>query len=207
MRHRSRGQTIVFAAIAMVALVGGLAMVVDTGMFFVIQRNFHSAADAGALAGAWHNPICPSASNCLTSPGVPAMVGTSVGTPPTCTTPPPVGTAPSCAPCDGTPGFAACDVALANANSVKPLCNGAVHATVAVGTTLVRPSNVNVIVVTVECDAGYSFGRILGLFTKHISASAAAAIGDRDTNGDMTDFTSNPVCAVPDQCRIARLIE
>jgi hypothetical protein len=73
---------------------------------------------------------------------------------------------------------------------------------------------VNTIVVTVECDAGYSFGRILGLNTKRISASAAAAIGDRDLNGDMTDFTADPATAnlactptTPDMCRIARLIE
>src|SRR5258707_15382587 len=101
MRHRSRGQTIVFAALAMVALVGGLAMVVDTGMFFVIQRDLHSAADAGALAGAWHQPICPNAAGfappCLTSPATPLMTGTIVGSPASCTTPPPVGTPASCA--------------------------------------------------------------------------------------------------------------
>src|SRR5207253_5140984 len=58
-RHaRQRGQTIVIAAVAMVAIVGGLAMVVDAGMFFVVQRQFQAAADAGALAGAWYGPVC-----------------------------------------------------------------------------------------------------------------------------------------------------
>jgi uncharacterized membrane protein len=203
MRHRSPGQTIVFAALAMVALVGGLAMVIDTGMFFVVQRDLHSAADAGALAGAWHDPICPNAVGyappCLTSPAAPAMAGT-----------------PPSASCDGTSGFPSCDVALANANTIKPLCSGVVHATVSTGTTLIRPSNVNTIVVTLECDAGYSFGRILGLGTKHISASAAAALGNRNaTNtptcintpvlsngGDMTNLSANAPCGY-----VARLIE
>ncbi len=210
MRHRSRGQTIVFAAIAMVAVVGGLAMVVDTGIFFVIQRDLHSAADAGALAGAWPNPVCVGGPPCLPAPATPPMVGTAPWA--SCATAPPVGTLPSCGRCDGTPGFPSCDVALANANSIKPLCGGVIQATVSVGTTLVRPSNVNTIVVTLECDAGYSFGRILGLGTKHISASAAAAIGNRNaTNppacnngGDMTDF--NPA-AIPFCGYIARLIE
>ena len=58
MRRRARGQTIVIAAIAMVAVVGAVAMVIDAGMFFVIQRQLQSAADAGALAGAWYDPIC-----------------------------------------------------------------------------------------------------------------------------------------------------
>src|SRR5438874_11464393 len=64
--HRQRGQTIVFAAIAMVAVVGGLAMVVDVGMFLMVQRQLQTAADAGALAGAWHDRICPATSaGCL----------------------------------------------------------------------------------------------------------------------------------------------
>jgi hypothetical protein len=87
---------------------------------------------------------------------------------------------------------------------------------VSTGTTLNRPTNVNTIVVTLDCDAGYSFGRILGLGTKHISASAAAALGNRNaTNtptcvntpvlsngGDMTDLSPNAPCGY-----IARLIE
>jgi hypothetical protein len=165
------------AAVAMVALVGGLAMVVDTGMFFVIQRQMQSAADAGALAGAWHKPICASDTACFGP--------------------------------DGSAQVVAREVALANAAALSELCIGGVNVPVpTAGTPLNRPVNVNAIVVTAECDAAYSFGRILGLSSKHISASAAAAIGDRDGNGDMGDFTMNPAgCTDPTQCRIARLIE
>lgn len=212
--HRQGGQTIVLAAIALVAVVGGLAMVIDTGMFFVIQRQFQSAADAGALAGAWHDPICPNAVGfappCIPSPATPVMVGTMVGSPQSCVAPPPVGVAPSCAPCLGPPGvYTACDVALANAESINPLCNGTLRVIVGTGTTLVRPSNVNVLVVFVQCDAGYSFGRILNLTTKTVSASSAAALGNRNATppacnngGDMTDLSASAACGY-----IARLIE
>jgi uncharacterized membrane protein len=176
-RHGASGQTIVIAAIAMVAVVGGLAMVIDAGMFFVIQRQLQSAADAGALAGAWYQPICLTPPGCRLSPPTAQSVAQSV--------------------------------ARANAETIKGLCGGNISVPPpASGTPLNLPRNVNAIVVTVECDAPYTFGRILGLTTpKHISASAAAAIGDRDANGDMTDFTTNPVCPDPDKCRIARLIE
>src|ERR1700738_4803833 len=68
-RHRQSGQTIVLAAVAMVAVVGALAMVIDAGIFFVVQRQLQTAADAGALAGAWHDPVCLSgAVGCLSGP-------------------------------------------------------------------------------------------------------------------------------------------
>jgi uncharacterized membrane protein len=171
-RRRERGQTLAIAAVSMVALVGALAMVVDTGMFFVIQRHLQTAADAGALAGAWYDPICPLGSiGCL----------------------------------EGSASTVAINVARANSDTIAPLCPGGITVLPPqTGTTLIRPRNVNTIVVTVECEASYSFGRILGLSPKHISASAAAAIGDRisATNGDITDFTGPGPNG-----RIARLIE
>src|SRR5690349_10894955 len=68
--QRQRAQAMAFAAIGMVSLVGAVAIVVDNGMFLVAQRQMQAAADAGALAGAWYDPICPSGqSGCLGSPG------------------------------------------------------------------------------------------------------------------------------------------
>lgn len=178
-RRRQRGQTIIMATIVMTAMLGAVAMVIDTGIFLVVQRQLQSAADAGALAGAWHDPVCPlGADLCLST---------------------------------GSAFTEASAVALANAETIKQLCGGAIDApTVSVGTPinhLIRP-NVNWIVVTVQCSAGYSFGRILGLDRRVISASSAAAIGDRDPNGDMTDFTTTvPLACRPDLCRIARLVQ
>ena len=113
--RRQPGQVLALAALAMVAVVGGLAMVIDTGMFFVIQRQLQSAADAGALAGAWHDPICPqSAIGCL---GPDARV-------------------------------VATQVAQANAETIRSLCPGGITVpTPGTGTQLIRPRNVNTIVV------------------------------------------------------------
>jgi uncharacterized membrane protein len=183
--RRQRGQTIVLAAVAMVAVVGGLAMVVDAGMFFVIQRQLQTAADAGALAAVWYDPVCP---------------GVYTGAPPNgCLT-------------SRTPVAVAQEVAKANADTIKQLCGGTVvPATVTTGTTLIRPSNVSTVVVTVECEAGYSFGRILNLNRKHLTASAAAALGNRTGTvvgavttcySDMTDLGPGAPCGY-----IARLID
>jgi hypothetical protein len=177
-RRRQPGQTIALAAVAMVAVVGGLAMVIDAGIFLVVQRQLQTAADAGALAGAWHPPVCPAGgTGCL--PGDAELVAKSV--------------------------------AQVNADTVKQLCGGVIaKPKTKTGTPVDRliTPNVNWIVVTVECSAGYSFGRILGLDRKLITASAAAAIGDRMSNGDIGDFTARvgPIECPPDRCRIARLL-
>jgi Flp pilus assembly protein TadG len=56
LRQRDRGQTLVLVAVAMIALVGLLAFVVDAGMFWEVRRDFQSAADAAALAGVGQLP-------------------------------------------------------------------------------------------------------------------------------------------------------
>lgn len=176
LRGRQPGQTLVFAALAMMGLVGGVALVVDTGIFFVVQRQLQSAADAGALAGAWYDPVCPA-------------------------------TAAGCR--RGSAEVVAVSVAQANADTVSALCGGKVNVDKpALGSVRLRlPSGVPTIVVTVWCDAGYSFGRILGLTSKHISASAAAAISDRAANGDITNFSTGATNSPTPGVRIARLIE
>ena len=58
LQRRARAQVFAITAVVMVATVGALAMVVDVGMFLVVQRQFQTAADAGALAGAWYQPVC-----------------------------------------------------------------------------------------------------------------------------------------------------
>jgi len=203
MRRRERGQIIVFAAVIMVAVVGAMALVIDVGIFLIIQRQFQSAADAGALAGAWHDPVCP-----FPDPASPNSPGMNL-----CLGPKSTG-APTAAE------RVARQLAQVNGDRAAGLCGGAVTVTVPSpdgGVPRNVPKNVRAIVVTVECDAGYMFGRILpGLITKHISASAAAAIGDRSigpsktvgggpdctSGGDITDFTTAPPCG-----RIARLLE
>jgi hypothetical protein len=166
MQRRVRAQVFAITAVVMVAMVGALAMVIDAGMFFVIQRNFQSAADAGALAGAWHDPICP-------SPGL---------------------------GCDFSRDAkdVAHDVALANAASMASLCGSPVEVSIPQpGTRINVPANVNVLVVTVQCKAGYSLGRIFNLTPFDISASSAAGIGERTVTREMGNMPSSGPCASP----------
>jgi hypothetical protein len=200
--HRQQGQTLVLAAVAMVAIVGAVAIVIDQGVFFVVQRQFEAAADAGALAGAWHDPVCApalSAWGCQPSTLVPGLVHSDPCDPydPSIQQP--------CVPCPSTPGFLACDVAKANTNGVAQLCVDPPHITVSYGTQLNRPLAANTIIVIVQCDAGYSFGRILNLTTKQVKFGSAAAMGGWN-NGDIGDFPSSCTPG-PTPCLIARLID
>lgn len=54
-----RGQTMAIYAIAMVALLGTAAMVLDLGMFLGERRQLQNAADGAALAAARHLPASP----------------------------------------------------------------------------------------------------------------------------------------------------
>src|SRR5258708_3264043 len=58
MRPRQPAQTFVMAAVAITALIGTLSLVVDAGVYFVIQRPLQNAADAAALAAVWYYPAC-----------------------------------------------------------------------------------------------------------------------------------------------------
>jgi hypothetical protein len=203
LQHRQQGQTIVLAAVAMVALVGAMAVVIDQGMFFIVQRQFEAAADAGVLAGAWHDPVCDlsfSAWGCQPSALTPTLISSDPCDPYD------PGIQNPCAPCPSTPGFLACDVAKANANGVAQLCVDPPHVTVSWGTPLNRPRAANTIVVIVQCQAGYSFGRILNLNTKQVKFGSAAAVGGWN-NGDIGDFPSVCTPGPTTPCLVARLID
>ena len=51
-----RGQALVMVVVAMMALVGMAALVLDVGHWYVTQRKAQTAADAGALAAAQELP-------------------------------------------------------------------------------------------------------------------------------------------------------
>jgi hypothetical protein len=192
-------------AVGIVAMLGALAMVIDTGMFTIIQGQFKAAADAAALAGAYYPPVC------IESPAPPAIPGDPI-------------------PYNGcasdlsitAPQEQAVEVARrmaqANGNAVSGLCDDTINVTVLRGqppTELRQPANVNWIVVTVSCEAKYTFGRILNLSSKHVEATSAAALGVRDVNGDITDYKAlNDLnCTDPNwlrtnpPCIIARLVQ
>ena len=51
-RDKERGQTLIIVALAMVVLVGSLALAIDGGNAYAQRRRMQNAADAAALAGA-----------------------------------------------------------------------------------------------------------------------------------------------------------
>jgi len=51
-RHRERGQILVLAVLGMIALIGGVALVLEAGNTYAQQRGVQNGADAAANAGA-----------------------------------------------------------------------------------------------------------------------------------------------------------
>src|SRR5258708_39874004 len=62
LKNRQSGQAIALAAVAMIALVGAVAFVLDLGFFLEGRRELQNAADSAALAGIVFLPTCPDSS-------------------------------------------------------------------------------------------------------------------------------------------------
>ncbi len=187
-RHaRSHAQTFAIAAFAMTAMLGALSMVIDAGVYFVLQRQMQTAADAAALAAVWYDPACPSSqwggAGCQANNPDPEA--------PECAVPPNVSF-------NWKPCTAAVEIVKANWGVAQSLCAGPnlptgvnpVRITAYPGLppsgSLVTPSVVPY-VVSVSCDAPHWFARVLpGVsLTMSIQASAAAALGWLGPNGQI----------------------
>jgi len=180
--HRQRAQTMTIAVLAMTSMIGALSMVIDAGVYFVIQRQLQNAADAAALAAVWYDPSCDS-----TDPGwqaagcqpTPAQIAS--------------GCPPPADPPDKGPCTAAVNEVLANQSVALSLCAGPnlpagqipVNIDVYPSTQVVSTPPIRPYIVTVSCDAPHWFGRIFSSIslTMHINASSAAALGWLQTNG------------------------
>jgi uncharacterized membrane protein len=173
----------VIAALAMTAMIGALSMVVDAGVYFVIQRQLQNAADAAALDAVWFAPACNpdwAANGCQTSNPLATPAGCMLGDKTQC------------------PLTAARDEARANWGVAVSLCAGpnlqsagTVNVEGGPGETLTVP-NVGTYVVTLSCNAPHWFARILpGVCDRlpgcavPISSSAAAALGWLGPNGEL----------------------
>ena len=217
-RRRQRAQTFVIAALAMTSMLGALSMVIDAGVYFVIQRQLQNAADAAVLAAVWYDPACPSGQlNQVTAQldwlNAGCQTSTSGPTPLNCDPSPAVPNPPY--PYDPRPCTAATQQVLANQSVALSLCAGPnlpsgtiqVNITAYPGLPPSRSLNVpNVVpyVVTLSCDAPHWFGRALPnvKLTMNISVSAAAALGWLDTNGQLVGG-NRPTPTTP---LVARLI-
>jgi hypothetical protein len=208
---RQRGQTLVIAALAMTAMLGALSMVVDAGVYFVIQRQLQNAADAAALDAVWYAPAC--------FQGLGYQAWTDAGCQTSNAQPLPPGCNPFIAP---DPCKAAVYAANANLGVAASLCqgpgtSGAIPVQIATspGTGLNIPS-VGTYVVTLSCDAPHWFARVLpGVCqaampgcSMRLSASAAAALGWLGQNGQLVGGQTPPPPTPPRTTTplIARLI-
>jgi Putative Flp pilus-assembly TadE/G-like len=210
-RQRERAQTYVIAALAMTSLLGAVSMVIDAGLYFVIQHQLQNAADAAALDAVWFAPACI---NDSTGPWVQAGCQTSNPEP----------TAPGCAaPPASYPCTAAFDQVKANWGVALSLCAGpdlqagtpgvGVDVSANPGLPPSNPLNVPTVVpyvVTLSCDAPHWFARVLPgigpgspLFKMHISVSAAAALGWLGDHGELVGGATPPTPTTP---LVARLI-
>ena len=58
--RREPAQTLVVAAVMMIALIGALALVLDVGLLWLTQRELQKTADNAAMAGVVRLPADPS---------------------------------------------------------------------------------------------------------------------------------------------------
>ncbi len=163
-RRREPAQVMALAAVAMVSIVAMIAFVIDASTFFVIRRELQNAADAGALAGAIY--LSPYS-------GVPAF---AVNPPPTagCTS---VSDQTTTLPPNDTATQVACYYVGLNSAQASRLCNTTAGFKNAYTKDEIGPPALHVLVVEVSCDAEYSFGRILKLQDRQVSAYAIAGLG------------------------------
>ena len=189
LRNRQPAQVFVMAALATTAMIGALSMVVDAGVYFVIQRQLQNAADAAALAAVWYGPVCQTTVDPTYIYGC-QQFASHTPAPPNCTV------VAEYAPCT-----TATDQVIANWGVALSLCQGPTNLpsgipiviNAHVGEILVIP-HVNTYVVSLSCEAPHWFGRIFPNVapTMHIATSAAATVGWRGSNGQVQSTPGTP---------------
>jgi hypothetical protein len=172
--HRRPAQTLAIAAVAMVCMLGMVSLVIDLGIYFVIQHELQNAADAAALDAVWYFPACTSDMEPYGCQ--PSFQGPAQG-------------------CSAAPCSAAVSRAQANLSIARELCqgpnasNGQVPVTInAYPSSQLQVPTLGAYVVTLSCDAPHWFAQVLpGVKpTMHIQVAAAAVLGWAETNGNVT---------------------
>lgn len=195
--HKQPAQIAVIAPFALLALFGIVGLVIDIGVFRLIDSELENAADAAALAAVWYDPVCPGDPNNQLTWDWRCGNGN-----------------PDPSQNDNSPGMAtkmAQAFGYQNLGLATTLCGS----TPVIDNPIVHPlqaPKARAVTVIVHCHAGYLAGRILGLGSTEITRWATAEIGDAqdvpDGNGTIrryiNDYNYTPPNAPPPL--VARLV-
>ena len=153
--HKQRAQIALLMPVAVLTCIGILGLVLDVGLFQVIDTEFENAAAAGALAAAWYDPVCPTTDSRCARPD---------------------NTAGSASNIAGT-------VANANLGMASKLC--ASPLTIQVQEHAIESPDVQAVSVVISCDAPYLAGAVLqvGSGTSQIVRWSTAGLGSVQSDG------------------------
>ncbi len=151
LRHNQPAQIAVITPLAIIALIGVMGLVIDIGLFRVIDSELENAADAAALAAAWYDPVCPYPDPRCAADNAPS---TAVGV---------------------AQRFADYNTGLAQALCGSPIARLTPDS---VPVHQIQSPKTNGVTVILQCRAGYLAGRVLGLGSTEITRWGTAAIGE-----------------------------
>jgi Putative Flp pilus-assembly TadE/G-like len=183
--------------LAFAAMIGLLAMVIDAGLFYMVDSELQNAADAAALAAVWYLPACQNNQNCAPASDdqrvpVTQLVGANLGLASAlCAGPPPLSDSPT------------------GASYVANVGNVSASVT---NSSLVFPPTQSV-TVTAHCNSIFPLGGFVGRSSLSLNASATAAIGlsyvppgSSQPSGDI-DLSGWPPASDPTLPLAARLVQ
>jgi hypothetical protein len=204
LRHRQQSQATALAAASIISIVAMMAFAIDAATFFVIRRELQNAADAAALAGAMYissdTSVTPPPQPAGSQPNCSYILDDDPAVPDFMSPPYPSGLRNGPSYPDAV--RAACYWANYNLynGQASRLCNSKAHFKNAYTRADQHGQPYPELVVEVTCDAQYSFGRILNLRDREVSAYAIGALGVWvDSTSDFSSWVrcNPPPPAVP----------
>jgi hypothetical protein len=166
--RRQPAQVALIMPIAVITCIGILGLVLDLGVFRMIDSEFKNAADAAALAAAWYDPVCPVVDRRLDTPPGPPVDARCVR--------------PDNQNANGAVSVAN-SVALSNLGLVSKLCADPPNVTPQFHP--IQSPNVQAVSVIITCNAPYLAGAVLRISpgSTSITRWATAGLGSVQLDG------------------------